>query len=117
MITVEEKTIRALAREYRYQLLYSRAKELSSMYLFENRIDFSKLQMSFLSWLETYNSIYIDIACDEELIDDERIKDDILVDAYLVYKKRERQQMKDKVKNPQKIKDNKPTERIVFKEK
>ncbi|KKM86366.1 hypothetical protein LCGC14_1279670 [marine sediment metagenome] len=89
--------LRELARSVYWQNLYARAKELN-LQLFENTSDFSKLQLRFLQWLEIYHSIYVDIASDEELMSYKRIEDDMLVDAYLVYKNKEKEN-KDKKKD------------------
>ena len=80
------KIIRKLAKSNKYQLIYSRVKELSMLKLFNNCIDLTRVQIFFLYWLEVYSSLYSDIARKEELIDDEVISDDIRTDAYLVWK-------------------------------
>jgi len=80
------KIIRKLAKSNKYQLLYNRVKELSTLKLFYNDVDLTRVQSWFLYWLEIYNSLYSDIARKEELIDEEVIKDDIRTDAYLLYR-------------------------------
>lgn len=70
--------------------MYCRAKELGHLKLFENDIDISRVQLSFLQWLEIYNSLEIDLALGEKNINREIIEDDIRTDAYLLWKSRER---------------------------
>lgn len=81
-----DKVIKKLARSHKYQSLYSRAKEIGSIRLFTNLSSFSRLQSLFLDWLELYNSLYSDLAMGEEYISEEVIKDDLRMEAYLVYK-------------------------------
>lgn len=100
--------LRTLARQVYFQNLYARAKELN-LNLFENNSDFSKLQVRFLQWLEIYHSIFVDIASGEKLITYKRVEDDMLVDAYLVYKDKEKSR---KDKNKKKGKKFKGNERV-----
>ena len=78
--------LRTLARSHKWQALYSRSKDLK-LQLFENTSDFSHIQTLFLQYLETYHSLFIDAYMNKEGIDEERIKNDTLTDAYLTYKK------------------------------
>ena len=98
--------IRTLARSVHWQNLYARAKELN-LQLFNNISDFGKLQMNLLQWSEIYHSIYVDIASGEKLMTYKRIEDDMLVDAYLVYKDKEK-----KTKDKRKGKKFKGNERV-----
>ena len=84
--------LRTLARSVEYQNLYARAKELN-INLFNNITDFSALQLRFLQYLELYHNLYNKLNSEEKLLNNERIKDDMLVDAYLTY------QYKNKDKN------------------
>lgn len=79
-------TIRKLARSNKYQSLYSRAKEISSIHLFKNTIDFSQIQLIFLHWLEAYNLMYMDISSGVKMVDEEIIKDDLRAEAYLLWR-------------------------------
>jgi len=92
--------LRKLACSIEWQILYARCKDCNGIKLFDNDKDFSALQLSFLSFLEMYNNVYLDIATGEELMDDKRIQDPMLVDAYLVYKKEEKKN-KDKKETSQ----------------
>ena len=85
-----EKLLRKLAREYKYQTLYSRAKELGTVKLFKNNLDFTGLQSRFLDWLEIYNSLYTDLAMHEKNIDEDVINDDLRAEAYLLWKREQR---------------------------
>jgi hypothetical protein len=111
--------LRTLARSAEYQNLYSRAKELN-INLFNNITDFSIIQLRFLQYLELYYNLYNNVDSEEKLMDNERIKKDILVDAYLIYKSKNR---KDKKKNRRKKEFNTKGEKtnnlsqVVFKKK
>ena len=93
-----EKTLRKLARSYKYQSLYARAKELGHIKLFENNYDFTKIQILFLRWLEIYYILYTDLASKENYISEEVIKDDIRAEAYLLYKNTKKDEKEDKNK-------------------
>ena len=82
---MKERVLRRLARSDFWQNFYSHAKELG-FDLFQNTTALSKIQVIFLSWLSVYNSLYQDLALDEDYIDEDVIKDDIRADAYLLWK-------------------------------
>ena len=82
--------LRTIARSVYWQNLHSRAKELN-IKLFNNSSDLGRHQAELLQWLEIYHGIYTDIASGEPLMNDKRIKDDILVDAYIVHKQIQRE--------------------------
>jgi len=75
--------LRILARSPRWQILYSRSKEIGSLRLFNNDRDFTPLQLSFLQWLEVYSSLETDLAMKEKYISRDVIEDDYRTDAYL----------------------------------
>lgn len=79
------KILKQLARSNKYQMLYSRAKELS-LKLFNNDTDLTTIQIWFLYWLEVYSSLYIDLARKEEFISEEVIEDDLRTEAYLLWR-------------------------------
>jgi hypothetical protein len=83
---MQSNPIRTLARSTQYQALYIHAKNLKYN-LFENISNFSYIQLLFLQWLEVYHNIYLDMIGEDTIIDEEILEDDILVDAYLFYKK------------------------------
>ena len=86
------KLLKKLARSNKYQLLYSQAKELSNLRLFNNEIELSKIQLLFLNWLSVYNMLLTDLANKEKYISEEVINDDLRTEAYLVYKEYMRNQ-------------------------
>lgn len=101
MITKNYNPIRELAKTTRWQTLYARAKDLN-ISLFDNSKDLSRLQIIFLSYLELYYNLYKNLSQGDELLDKEVIESDILVDAYLTYKNKE----KEFKKKPKKQKEN-----------
>jgi len=105
---IKNNPLRTLARSIEYQTLYSRAKDLG-FELFNNKKDLSKIQITFLNLLETYSSLYQDMAMGEKYISEEVIADDIRCDAYLVYKRRNR-----KDKKIMKKENNTKTPSVVF---
>lgn len=107
-----EKYVRKLARSYRWQFLYARAKELNNIKLFENDTDFTYLQYMFLRWLTVYHSLYTDLATGEDYISEEVIKDDLRTEAYLLLKSKENRDKK-KGKNND-ITDKKGLGSVVF---
>ena len=107
--------IRTLARSTEWQNLYSRAKELR-LNLFENISDFSKIQIIFLYFLEIYNSIYTDIAMGDCVMNHDKIKDDMIVDAYLIYKRKNRDKGKGSTKKGKKS-NTKGMNSLVFRSK
>ena len=95
---MKEAVLRKLARSDFWQNFYSHAKELK-FDLFQNTTALSKIQVIFLSWLSVYNSLYQDLALDEDYIDEDVIKDDIRTDAYLLWRKKVKYKKKAKRKN------------------
>jgi len=106
---MKNNPLRTLARSNEYQTLYIRAKDLGFR-LFDNIKNLSKLQITFLNLLETYASLYQDVAMGEKYIDEDVIKDDIRCDAYLIFKRKIR---KDKKLHPKK-QNNTNNPSIVF---
>lgn len=84
--------LRKLAKQFSWQMLYSRAKEMSGIRLFKNETDFSSLQTQFLYWLEVYNSLETELALGEENISRQIIDDEIRCDAYLLWKSKQKKQ-------------------------
>jgi hypothetical protein len=87
---MNHKALREIARSDKWQSLYARAKELSSIRLFNNTIDFTKIQIWFMYYLEMYQSLYIDLNSGERMISEDVIKDDLRAEAYITYKNEER---------------------------
>jgi len=98
--------LRKIARSAYWQTLYARSKDLNNIRLFANDYELTKLQMSFLNWLETYSSLFIDLYLGEEYISEQIIENDLLCDAYLSYKsKKQKNEQRGMQKKP---KDSKP---------
>lgn len=81
------KISRNLAKSNEYQLLYSAAKELN-LELFKNKGDLSLLQLQFLSFLNFYATLYMDIYLNE--VDEIVLTNFIYEDAYTYYKEKQR---------------------------
>jgi len=78
--------LRKLARSTYWQTLYSRAKDIGSLKLFENDTDLTQIQIAFLRWLEVYNGLMMDLCLGEEYMSQKVLECDILTDAYLLMK-------------------------------
>src|SRR5271169_1013181 len=76
-------SIRELAKSSYWQIIYSRSKEMAQIGLFENKIDFTPLQIAFLQWLEVYHSLEVDLMSKKDYLSRETIDDEIRCDAYL----------------------------------
>ena len=82
-----EAQIRKLARSLYWLSLYRSSKEISSISLFNNCTRISGLQSTFLFWLKAYDSIYENMSNkDFDFLDEEYIKDDTRVDAFLCWR-------------------------------
>lgn len=100
--------LRKLARSFRYQHLYSSAKNLSSISIFDNTSDFSQLQLELLYWISLYNRLYQDLAMGEQYLTEDVINDDLLCDCYLIWEERvKRKEQLEKIKNPESTKSQK----------
>ena len=91
--------LRQLAKSNRWQIVYSRSKELSGIKLFSNEVELTPLQLAFLQWLEIYHSLEVDLATKEKGISRDVIEDDYRVDAYL-YCREHKDKNKGKSKEP-----------------
>ena len=80
--------LKKLAKDNYWQTLYSQAKEVHGVTLFDNQTDFSNIQMMFLNYLGYYNALHTDIYLGEvnELV----LKDEIYEEAYVYYKNQSR---------------------------
>lgn len=84
-----ESKLRQLARSPYHQSLYRASKE-NGIQLFENNKNLSGLQVVFLYWLELYSFLYDLMTKNEYLfLTDEYIENDIRVDAFLYFRKRQ----------------------------
>ena len=97
-LTMNSHLLRKIAKSPKYQILYSRAKEIGGIQLFSNIYDFTLVQILFLQWLETYHSLYVDLAMKKAFISEEVIEDHLRTEAYLLYRNREKED--DKKRTP-----------------
>lgn len=86
--------IRKLAKSDYYQSLYSIGKEMN-LQLFNNKTDFTQLQMMFLKYINFYSNLFADIALGD--VDELVLENDIYEDSYMMYKNKKD---KNKFKNP-----------------
>jgi hypothetical protein len=85
----KEDPLRELAKSYYWQSMYNRAKDLHGVIeLFENKRDFSLIQLLFLQYLEQISGLYHDYYMGEKLLCVETINDEIRANAYLFYKEK-----------------------------
>lgn len=80
------ENLRRLAKSYYWQTVYNQSKEISCIDLFENKKDFSDIQITFLNYLNFYCSLSLDIAMGE--VDEIIYKDFIYEDAYMYYRRK-----------------------------
>jgi hypothetical protein len=84
-----ESKIRQLARSGYWQSLYRASKE-SGIQLFENVTNLSGLQIIFIYWLEIYSFLYdLIIKKEYEFLNYKYIENDIRVDSFLYFRKRQ----------------------------
>jgi len=105
----KELPLRVLARGRKWQTIFTLAKEIHNIKLFENNIDLTPIQLLFLEYLQVYYNLYIDISMGEEHIDEDVMNDWLRVDSYLYYKsKKRKEQLKEFKEGKNKInhKDN-----------
>ena len=89
-----DNLLRKLARTTTWQVVYCRAKEIGTIKLFDNVVDFTRVQIDFMQWLEIYYSLYMDISLGEKYVTEDMLLDDIRVDAYLFYRRKKKQDQK-----------------------
>lgn len=92
-----EKYLRKLAKSVSSQNLFIAAKDMNSIKLFENSIDFSRLQQEYLNYLYTYYNIYQDVYSNK--VSAKVLDEDIYTDAYLYYKSKHSKNKLDKSVN------------------
>ena len=80
--------IRKLARSVYWQNCYSNAKSLGFISLFNNNKNLTKIQILFLHWLNIYNSLFQDLANEEDYLSEAVIEDEIRADAYLYWRRK-----------------------------
>lgn len=80
--------LRELAKSIKSQNLFLTTKEISSIRLFKNTYDLSKLQILYLSFLYNYEAINRDIII--EKISKHVLDSEIMEEAYLLWKSKNR---------------------------
>lgn len=91
--------LRQLARSAKYQNLFSLAKEIPGIQLFENVKDFSKIQLDFLFWLTTYNRLYQELAIgDNHYLTKEIIENDVWCECYLIWERKRKAEIMEQEK-------------------
>ena len=102
-----ESKIRQLSRSLYWQSVYKASKE-NGIKLFNNDTNLSGLQVITLYWLEIYDFLY-DLITKKEypFLNDEYIKNDYKVDAFLYYRKRQNELELAKYKEKQLLQNNK----------
>jgi hypothetical protein len=93
--------IRKLAKQYKFQNLFSIVKDLKSISLFKNNIDLTNVQMTFLNYLYMYEHLYRDI--DMNKVSKHVVDDDIFEDAYLLWKRKKPEEKEDNNSNEMKM--------------
>lgn len=78
--------LRVLAKSTRGQNLFVASKEVNGIHLFQNLVNFSKLQEVYLSYLYMYNTINRDIIL--EKISKHIFDNEIYEDAYMLWKQK-----------------------------
>jgi hypothetical protein len=105
--------LQTLARSNTAQTVYRHTKEIGSLRLFNNDTDLSHLQILYLYYLSLYESLYTDLQMGEEFISEDVIKDDVRVDAYLLYKRVNRKNKKQNA-NTKSVVDNAGSGSLIF---
>lgn len=117
---MNQMILRKLAKSNRFQILYSRAKEIGTLKLFINDCDLTKAQTFFMYYLELYASLYRDLGSKEPYISEEVIADDIRTDAYILwrskFKQKEQKELKKKTGKKQ-INPNSEVPTLLFNKK
>lgn len=84
------KTLRKIAKFPYYQNFYVHGKELGFR-LFKNNREFTNIQMDFLSFLNMYSTLNMDIYLGD--IDERVLENEIYEDSYLYYKRKKNEKI------------------------
>lgn len=92
-----------LAKSNYWQTIYAKLGAIGIMNELDNKKEFSKIQISFLQWLDILRNMYESHANGDELLSEHVFKDFDRIEAYLVYKtetkNKKEKQKKEKVNN------------------
>lgn len=94
--------IRKLAKSTRYQNLFSTAKDLKNIKIFDNEIDLTKIQNIFLSYLYFYDSLYREL--ENNKISKHLMDEELYEDSYVLYRREKNKQKESKEDNPSNVK-------------
>lgn len=92
MLNVNDN-IRKLSKCNYYQTIYSLEKNIG-INLFKNSFELTQIQIVFLNYLSFYSALYFDFSMGE--IDDRVFEDFIYEDAYMTFRKHDRDKTKEK---------------------
>lgn len=82
-----ETQLRTLAKSSYWQSLYRASQKSSSISLFDNKENFSGLQVQFLYWLQVYQTLYEELSTfEDEFLTEEVIQNNFRCDCYLIYR-------------------------------
>jgi len=97
-----EDPLRTLAKSYYWQAVFNRAKSLPGcIEIFENKKEFSLIQLLFLQYLEQISNLYQELGMGEKLLCDESIEDEIRANAYILYKSKNKDKQASNTNNNQ----------------
>jgi len=85
--------LRHLSKTLYWQSIYGASKEINFK-LFKNVSNLTNLQIYFLNYLASYNSLYTDIALGE--VEEKVLENNIYEDAYLYYRQKKSYKYKEK---------------------
>lgn len=108
------KALHNLAKDTNTQNIFQASKEISGIYLFENRVNFTKIQNVFMELLYTYESLRKDIII--EKISAKVLDDEMYMEAYLKWKRSDKRNRQKEEKKDQKTGNLKlaPSNKIIF---
>jgi len=78
--------LRELANLTKYQILLQARKDICSVNILDNNRDFSKIQISFINWLQFYQFLRQEVSMDE--VSDIVLIDDVYADAYYFWRRK-----------------------------
>jgi len=79
--------LRKLAKSSYWQTLFASSKLLNGIELFENKTNFTKIQLDFINWLSYYNSL--NYYLEDGSLPEWAYKKDIYIDAFMYYKRKQ----------------------------
>lgn len=101
-----ETQIRKISKSSKWQSLYRASKDCGSISLFQNKGDYSGLQIRLLYWLSVYDMLYSELARHEDRwLTEAVIVDDGRTDAYLVYRNKKHDHLWKKYRQDEKARD------------